>query len=461
MPVSEILDDMRQFDFPIESCVLKTPKTAEVMEIFSFLLHELYGDAIQHKLKPVDDNSVEGSTDPELYDMEITSTFHLHRAIRDMFEDACYVDFNLYDITQPDSKRFRYQISALLNFAKYRRSRLEILDELAAGESETSNRHHELIQGNEKLSAEIGNIEQSRRDEEPLVEEHKKAVAELNLQLKHLNEERLALTKDTQSVKDNHKNLKDKLSHLEESITRSRLEVSSNKQFIVTSPQRALAEILELEDQLTRVKDSVKDSSKSRTRYEKQDGDLRKKLEPLRLYAEKAEKVAEKFNGSKSLKEKASAAVARERRAASLVREVEVSLASEQRAVDAISARRERLAQTREEHNSLEEKEEELWAKEEEELRAQELDASHKRDESTAFVEMAAQQTVEAAEGYDQEMERVNETHQLLVQAMQEQEEQIRETMAMFELDGKQAVDELGVFEDNLKKYVSSSIGAQ
>jgi len=141
----------------------------------------------------------------------------------------------------------------------------------------------------------------------------------------------------------------------------------------------------------------VKDSSETRMRYEKQEGDLRKKLEPLRLYSEKAEKAAEKFNGSKDLKEKASAALARERKASSAVREVEVLLGSEQRAVDAISARRERLAETKEEHNSLVTEDDTAWEKEE----AQELDAAHKKDEGNALIELATQQTSEATEEFD------------------------------------------------------------
>lgn len=66
---------------------------------------------------------------PELHEDSIPELSYL-RSCSKMMTICGIVDFGLKDITNPNSKRLRRQLSGIINFAKFREERLQMYGEL-------------------------------------------------------------------------------------------------------------------------------------------------------------------------------------------------------------------------------------------------------------------------------------------------------------------------------------------
>ena len=448
MTVGELMDDMELFEYPLEASVVKSPRPSDVYEIYSFFLRELYGDNVELMLRP-DPNATENYEYPELFPKSVLERLHLLKSLRKMFEEACYNEFSLTDLEAPEPMKFRYQLSALVNYAKYRRSRLELMDELAAKEDQVTSKHEELSMGLEKLKAEISAIEAARLEEQPQAEEEERIIKELREKHNALDNQRVELTKYTGERKLELNVLKERVVQLEERQMQTQSEVAANKRLIVASPQRAMSEIRELESELQRAKDAVNAARKVRSGYDARRKTLSGTVEPLRSCTTLAEKVAQKRKQVTETKQRLAKGEARERRANDAIHEADGELARIQRATDAILARRERQRQVVEEHERKANADDKALALELDEIRVYEADCEREcrilRERIEAVVhEMAAlvQKAQSEKRSIMEKMENVRDASRL-------HSEQVTETMELFKADSKQAFDQLGEMERN------------
>ena len=95
---------------------------------------------------------------PELYDEAIPNLAFI-RAMQDLARGAGLEDFSLKDVFKPEYGRTRRNLSAIINFAKFREERLIEYEEALAEKDEEERKYLEALAENERLKADIAEAE--------------------------------------------------------------------------------------------------------------------------------------------------------------------------------------------------------------------------------------------------------------------------------------------------------------
>lgn len=256
MSVQEILEDMTLFEKPIQESDLKAPKPELVQDVFSFFLKEIYAHGLPPKVNPSPE-CLELIDFPSLHE-DSPALFHFMRSVFEMLYLAQYFDFTLHDLMAPTASRFRWQLSALLNLAKYKQSRLPVYDALAAGEDEKAAERDMLAAQTEKVDIAIADIKKQRESEAPQVEELKRQIPELSAQLEEFKVRKLEMTEKTAKQKAEFASASEKLTNIKERNENLRKDIEEKRAKVVSSPNRALAEIAELEEKLRKARENTK-----------------------------------------------------------------------------------------------------------------------------------------------------------------------------------------------------------
>ena len=444
MSVDEIKDDMRLFGYTMETSVIQNPRTSDVTDLYYFFLRELYGDDIERELQAnADTVAVANHEYPELYPTPVLIRMRFIKAVRTMLNEACNGDFRLQDLEEPDGERLRHQLSALVNYAKFRRSRQVSLDVLANCEDETTAKHAQLKVELQKLREQIQRIEQRRAEEQPQVEQHQRIAQELIEQYKALDEKRVELTKNTGERKLELNELKERVANLEKKQIETRGEVAANKRLIVESPERAIKEIGDLSEELRLARDDFK-----KARDDRNCTDIRRKalsgaLEALRGCAMQAEKIAQKRQEVSVVRQRLANSEARHRRVGDVMREAETEIKRHERAINAIVARRDRLSQVMEEHSKKVELDERDWMVQAGEVREIESECKKQGAELERRMSEIVDDVDKLMRKALSDMDIMVEKQMRLRNSCKLRNEQIRLAMGLFVEDSRQAMDQL------------------
>ncbi|GAK68260.1 uncharacterized protein PAN0_058d6501 [Moesziomyces antarcticus] len=172
------------------------------------------------------------------------------REVKDMMNAATLYDFTLQDLTRPNPKRFRRQMSALVNFYRFRSDRIVEFEELVTGSEDLENKRNEIEDDIDRQRSELARFKAERELDEPKVKELQRVNAEItdellaarNQQKETMEElEELKKRKDTLAIK--HAELAQDKFQIYEKITYLEARV-------VSSPSKMKNSVRELAEQL-------------------------------------------------------------------------------------------------------------------------------------------------------------------------------------------------------------------
>lgn len=247
MPVDEIVDDLRLFEHPMTREALRNPSAESVRSVFFFFVAKLYG-LTDDDLRQSGFRCLDVLANPDLHD-EAVPVLHVLDACLRMFRAARYNDgFGLSDLIAPEPKRFLWQMSALINFAKFREKRVRELQEINEAAVAVREKGAELDEVSARVDGEISETEAAREavagqvaDEESVVEEH---LAEVG----RLHQAHIALSDETKSSKAKLQETVQNISKLKFRHLALDHEAGELKSGIVTSPDRVQSEIRKMEE---------------------------------------------------------------------------------------------------------------------------------------------------------------------------------------------------------------------
>jgi kinetochore protein Nuf2 len=171
---------------------------------------------------------------------------------------ACGIsDFTLNDISRPDPKRTRRNLSAIINFAKFREERLANYQSLIA-ETDALNEHKNALEDeNEELALRLHTIRKARESDAPVVAAIDQEVAGLAEEINTLNHTQAELQKEIRSLKDMATETADKIASEVFSVQTKQSECGKLRSQIVQSPERIKREIVEMGQVLDQEKNNV------------------------------------------------------------------------------------------------------------------------------------------------------------------------------------------------------------
>lgn len=265
LPLNEIKEDLAIFlqrELSIDELKIPTPET--VKESLGYYIREVFNKGPED-MAQAEFGCVDQLDYPELYeDVSIAHATFLRYA-NELFRSCLFFEFGIRDIHSPERSRFQWQMSALMNFIRFRQTRLSVFEEMVANTDERIEVEKKLRDDRAKLQRDIDEIQGVRSTEEPELNQIKEQINESCLMLADHHKNQVALTSKTHE----RKLVLTKLNETEEEINMKlatdRDEVERLESKVVSSPHRVKAEFRNMSDTLESEKSYVS-SMRCRTR---------------------------------------------------------------------------------------------------------------------------------------------------------------------------------------------------
>ncbi|KAG6577929.1 kinetochore protein nuf2 [Phytophthora cinnamomi] len=173
---------------------------------------------------------------------------------------ACGVDdFGLRDVLRPTPKRVRRQLSALINFAKFREERLAAFAEVTRQTDELLQHKKALQDENAALQRELDQLLDEQRTEEPARRQLQDEVAQLEGEINVLNRQQSVLHYETDEMKAARTKMEDDVASARFNKLEAEQEIERLKGQIVTSPDRVKGELKVIAENLDRAKEDLRE----------------------------------------------------------------------------------------------------------------------------------------------------------------------------------------------------------
>jgi len=186
---------------------------------------------------------------PELHEDSIPELSFL-RACSKMMAICGLVDFGLKDITNPNSKRLRRQLSGIINFAKFREERLQMYGELNVQREGIMEKLRQTQEDNGSLHGKLEQLKQQSAGEVKIIEQVEEECAEIESKIGILNKQQAAIRHESGELKKKANDLKDRNATISIAIQEGQAEEKKLASQIVQSPERVKREMTSATERL-------------------------------------------------------------------------------------------------------------------------------------------------------------------------------------------------------------------
>ncbi|CAI5725010.1 unnamed protein product [Peronospora effusa] len=171
---------------------------------------------------------------------------------------ACGVDdFGLRDVLHPTPKRVRRQLSALINFAKFREERLAAFSDITGHTDEMLEKTKALREENAVLKRELDQLLEEQKAEEPARLQLQMEVTDLQKEINFLNRQQAVMHHEKDEKRDKRKEMEDLVASARFNKIEAETEIERLKAQIVTSPDRVKGELASIAETVEKAKDDV------------------------------------------------------------------------------------------------------------------------------------------------------------------------------------------------------------
>lgn len=248
LTADEILLCLKELQVPLQAKDLEKPSAATVRAVYETLCETCIGVSREELNTPVDD-ALAGLEFPELHEESIPQlTFF--RFVQRLLAAAGVRDTNMLDVTKPDAKRFRRNLSAVINFAKFREERLVNFNDMSSSTEALLDQKAALEEHGAAIKDKIEDILAARAAEEPVVEKLKQECRGLEADLKQSNKQQSSLKHETKQLKAKISELKDYVATLRFEKLNLGQECERMQGNVVRSPARLKTELSQQKDAL-------------------------------------------------------------------------------------------------------------------------------------------------------------------------------------------------------------------
>ena len=171
-------------------------------------------------------------------------------------------DFSLRDLHRPDPQRLRRNLSALINFVKFREEKYVAYQELQEGFDALLTEQERLGAENEALKAELAAIKESQAAELPEVARIEAETEEVFAENQSLNKRQATLTSEVRALKQQANVLTDEASKLRFKLSHERSTGDDLRAQIVQSPQKIKTLLEEIATAVERERAALADADR-------------------------------------------------------------------------------------------------------------------------------------------------------------------------------------------------------
>lgn len=254
---AEILTCCSELEVELTKAELTEPQRHKdrIRKVFWHLLEICFGiteDDLAKRL-PSREQIAEISDYPELHEEHLIDVLFYRELSKCMRVVGIY-DFSWKDLHQPTAKRFRCQMSAILNMAKFREEQLRKYYELMEPRNELVNALQEVHQEHELLVKQLQQTQQESNDKMKEIDAVVKECQELEAEIARSNKLQASKREEAAALKREVNDLKDQLESVNWALQEAQAEEEQLRSQIVSSPERRKKELADKELELEKEK---------------------------------------------------------------------------------------------------------------------------------------------------------------------------------------------------------------
>ncbi|KAJ0410990.1 hypothetical protein ATCC90586_007144 [Pythium insidiosum] len=247
---AELIACIREMQIPVSEDELRNCDVAAIRKVLEVFIETTMGVSREEMNQP-QFAGLSVLSYPELHEDSIPELTFFRQASKLM--QACGIyDFSMKDVLTPNPKRVRRQLSALINFAKFRDERVAAFAELTKETDVLLKQKATLQDENEALQRQLQELLSEQAAEEPAIRQITDENAALEGEINVLNKRQAVMRHENNELKTKYQELKDEMSSLQFNVLEADRQISELQGKIVNSPDRVKAEIssiaLSLED---------------------------------------------------------------------------------------------------------------------------------------------------------------------------------------------------------------------
>lgn len=327
LSVSELvswLGNLERPSPPLMASDLTEPTFANMRILYYQFVEMIMGVRADELQQPHFDHIEALGEYPQLHETSIAEAT-IMKHLTDLMHVVGVNDFSWRDLVYPEKKRTIRNLSAIINFAKFRQDRLETFHEYLEKTERLNETRQELHDENQQLRGQKEVVERERAEEAPEIARIRDETDALAAQLAALNKNASSLRRDIREEKQRMSKLKDQNDSDKFKIMGVKKDIDRLETQIVRSPERLKKtlgmmsnnvenEKREIEQMMT----SVREAEAKLQQLHKGDNRILKRISAMDEIAELLQK-SKKL--SKDVKEQTNAIAANEEMIGELVRD--------------------------------------------------------------------------------------------------------------------------------------------
>ncbi|XP_052781422.1 kinetochore protein Nuf2-like [Mya arenaria] len=217
---------------------------------------------------------------PEIY-TDAMANMTLIRIMGRIMPTMYINDFSARDIYFPSCERLKKICSSIINFLRFKATRMIAYEDMRA-DVESEREHHEtLLRRNEELKQKINNIRAERAEQEPLVAQVQADVDQLSVAMQEQQRNKQTLTKSIYDIKSNITNSKARQDELNCRVLKLKEQEGHLALKIVQSPAKVMAEQEGLKQRVQEARDLLQRKQLRLTEIERQRKDIKQTVSNL------------------------------------------------------------------------------------------------------------------------------------------------------------------------------------
>ncbi|GAX18674.1 kinetochore protein Nuf2 [Fistulifera solaris] len=259
---SNILECLEELGIDFSKTELLEPAKhrEKLRQVFTQLLWICAGKTEEDFEKPLN-FSADSVAYPDLHDGNFNE-WNFFEALQQLMSVCGYYEFSWRDLYHPEPKRLRFQLSAIINLAKFRESQLQIYAELREPRDHMIANLEELKEENAKLHALLEEKEQDSAFKSQEMQEVINECEELELEITRKNRQQAAAREEAAVLKKQANELADQLTTAGWALEEAQAEEENLRHQIVSSPDRRLSQVSHRREQVQQVKDEAQQLEK-------------------------------------------------------------------------------------------------------------------------------------------------------------------------------------------------------
>jgi kinetochore protein Nuf2 len=258
LKTGEIEQTMSELNIELSKTEMMEPQRhKEKLRKVFWQLMEVCCGILEDQLTANHTTSTEGMSYPELHEDGFTDLLFFQE-VRQCMNTCGIHDFSWRDLHSPVSKRFRCQLSAFINLAKFREEQLKVYSELNEPRAHLLLQLEETFQENAQLTLQH---EQVQAESAEKMDEMDKVIAEchhLESEIARCNKLQAAKREEAAALKREVNALKDELSSSTWALQEAQAEEEALMAKVVSSPDRRKQELESKKSRLEQAKEEIR-----------------------------------------------------------------------------------------------------------------------------------------------------------------------------------------------------------